>query len=95
MFEDINSLRTKWGDTIYKLANEDGTTDLKIDVGFIIDKIAQIRNVEYDVSSREFSKNAPIHLKCQADRCKVLIEGKNVINALVSHGPDICNIPVL
>ncbi|KAI9481010.1 MAG: hypothetical protein EXX96DRAFT_538243 [Benjaminiella poitrasii] len=91
----VNNLRTKWGDTVFKLANEDGTVDLKIDMRVILDKAIQMHKVEYDVCSGEFSKYDPGNLKYQSNRCKVIIEGKNINNQLVCHGIDICNIPVL
>jgi hypothetical protein len=95
LFDSVNNLRTKWGDTVFKLANEDGTVDLKIDMRIILDKVIQMRNVEYDVCSGKFSKYDPGNLKHQSDRCKVMIEGKNIINQLVFYDIDICNIPVL
>ncbi|KAI8640628.1 hypothetical protein BD408DRAFT_369586, partial [Parasitella parasitica] len=91
LFDGVNNLRTKWGDTVFELANEDGTADPKIDIQVILDKAIQMRNV----SSGKFSKHNPGNLKYQADKCKVMIEGKNIINQLVFHGVDICNIPVL
>lgn len=62
LFDSANNLRIKWGDTVFELANEDGTTDLKIDIQVILDKVLQMRNVEYDVSSGEFSKYDPGNL---------------------------------
>lgn len=32
LLDNINNWYTKWDDTIFKLANEDGTTGLKIDM---------------------------------------------------------------
>jgi hypothetical protein len=63
LFDSANNLRTKWGDTVFELANEDGATDLKIDIQVILDKVLQMRNVEYDDSSGEFSKYDPGNLK--------------------------------
>ncbi|KAG2206698.1 hypothetical protein INT47_003640 [Mucor saturninus] len=86
LFDSVDTLRTKWGDTVFELANEDGTTDLKIYIGVILDK---------DVCFGEFSKTNLSNLKYPADKCKVMIEGKNVVNQLICHGVDVCYIPVL
>lgn len=94
LFNDTN-LRSKWGDTVYKLGNEDGTADLKIDLRILFDKTIQRFNVEHDISSGEFSKYDPGHLKYQSDRCKLMIEGKTIINNLVSRGLDLHTIPIL
>lgn len=61
----------------------------------ILDKTTQMRNFEYDVSSGEFAKYNPSNSKYESDRCKVMTEGKNIINQLVGYGLNICNIPVL
>ncbi|KAI8885285.1 hypothetical protein K501DRAFT_180267 [Backusella circina FSU 941] len=95
LFDGANNLRAKWGDTVVEPANEDGTANLKIDVRVILDKVLQMRNVEYDVSSGEFSKYNPGNLKYQADRCKVMIEGRSIINQFSCHGVNIYNIPIL
>lgn len=47
-------LRTKWGDTVCKLTHEDGTTDSKIDLRVLFDKMIQHYNIEHDVSAGEF-----------------------------------------
>lgn len=48
-----------------------------------------------DVASGEFAKYDPGNLKYQSERCKVMIEGKTVINNVISRGLDITCIPVL
>ncbi|KAI9354761.1 hypothetical protein BD770DRAFT_392159 [Pilaira anomala] len=92
---DETDLRSKWGDTVYKAGNEDGNTSLKIDLRIIIDKMIQRRNVENEIASGEFAKYDPGNLKCQSDRCKVMIEGKTVINNVISRGLEMTYIPVL
>ncbi|KAI8643206.1 hypothetical protein BD408DRAFT_431583 [Parasitella parasitica] len=32
LFDSVNTLRTKWDDTVFELANEDETANLKIDI---------------------------------------------------------------
>ncbi|KAI7868669.1 uncharacterized protein EV154DRAFT_571345 [Mucor mucedo] len=46
LFDSVDTLRIKWGDTVFVLANEDGTTDLKIDIRVILDKVTQMLNVD-------------------------------------------------
>jgi hypothetical protein len=93
-FSDTN-LRNKWGDTVYKLGNEDGTTVLKVDLRILFDKTIQRFNVEHDISSGEFSKYDPGQLKYQSDRCKLMIEGKTIVNNMVSCGLNLHTIPIL
>ncbi|GAA5798396.1 hypothetical protein HPULCUR_003798 [Helicostylum pulchrum] len=90
-----DALRTKWGDTVFKIGNEDGSTDLKIDLRVLLDTTVQRHNVENDVSSGEFAKYDPGRLKHQSDRCKLMIEGKIIINNMISRDIDICSIPIL
>ncbi|KAI9274146.1 hypothetical protein EDC94DRAFT_580098 [Helicostylum pulchrum] len=90
-----DDLRTKWGDTVFKIGNEDGSTDLKIDLRVLLDTTVQRHNVENDISSGEFAKYDPGRLKHQSDRCKLMIEGKIIINNMISRDIDICSIPIL
>lgn len=62
---------------------------LKVDLRVINDKLVQKTNQETEVCITEASKEHPSELKFHADRCKIQVENKVVIDNYIQSG---CNI---
>jgi hypothetical protein len=94
LFYSIPNLRTKWRGTFFNLVSDDVDIKSKPNPSTKLEQINQRYYVEHDISD-EMDKHDSEQDKHQTDKDKSVIEGKSILDDLVSRNVEPSPVPVL
>jgi hypothetical protein len=89
LFDSVPNLRTKWHGTVFTLVNDHADLEQTTDEEHTVSFSESVNDNPVQASDN------PVQAKYQADRCKVVNQGKNITNHLVSRGLEPSPVPSL